>query len=223
MALTIEFSDGVKDALGKDAAKDQDRIKEDINKGLEELGKKDPDAKALFESGQKIRIVCFGSEEAKKAGLVQGDGMFTQPASTQGDFDEKGKPKKAGTAIVAIDCGMLSANKWDKPCTGDKATMFEVLIHELLHAANKDRKHPPDEMSVYEEWVKKFKEALEAAKKADQKKGDEKKGDEKKSGGGDGGEKKKPKRPVKKSRRTRAMKKPGRTRGMKKPRRARKH
>ena len=73
MGVTVQFSADVNTALGANAAKEQDRIEKAVNKGLEELGKTDSQAKDLFDSGQKIKIVCFGEKAADDAGLTKPD------------------------------------------------------------------------------------------------------------------------------------------------------
>jgi len=208
MGVTVQFSDDVNTALGAKAAKERERIEKEINKGLEELGKTDAQAKDLLDSEQKLRIVCFGEKEANDAGLKKPDGGIMAgvagQGATAGDYDGD-KPKKKGAAIVAIDCDLLKTYGWSGEIKfpGDtKSSMFEVLVHELLHAANKKRKHPPDDLDVYDEWVKSF---LKALKKAGGGAGGAKEGD--------GTDKKKPKKKRrKKSSPRRARRSSGRSR-----------
>ena len=170
MGVTVKFSDAVNTALGANAAKDQDTVQKDLNRGLEERAKKDAGAKDLLDSGQTLKIVCFDEKAAKDAGLSKPDGGIMAGVAglgaTKGEFDAAGKPKKNGTAIIAIDCDLLKANGWSKPLTlpGDtQVPLFHALVHELLHASNEKRKHPPDDLSIYDDWVKKFVEAMKDA------------------------------------------------------------
>jgi len=169
--VTIQFSDGLKTALGnagKDAAKEQGRLQKDVNDGLRALGETNADAKALYDSGQTLKIVCFGDADATKEGLEQRVDLFgAEPAATKGDFDAAGRPKPKGTAIIAIDCdALVRAKGFEQPAVPDGASMFEVLVHELLHAANAARRHPPDKLDTYEDWVRAFVAALANAKAA---------------------------------------------------------
>ncbi len=152
---------------GKNPSKVQKRLNDDFNRGLKELGKKHPGAKALFDSGQTIRIICAKSKEAKKLGINVG----LSPAETHGDFDKKGKPRKGGQTIIAIKCGKFGRFGLDKPFfdIDPNSTAFRLLIHELLHATDKDRRHPPDDLDLYSSFVADFLKAIEAAKKAEKK------------------------------------------------------
>ncbi|HVR86945.1 MAG TPA: hypothetical protein VMU54_21660, partial [Planctomycetota bacterium] len=90
-------------------------------------------------------------------------------------FDDKGLPKKGGTALIAIDCDQLKGRgSWWKKDDLDR-TYFDVIVHELLHATNKNHTHGTDGAEIYDTWVKNF---LDAMKKKDTggggSKGDEK-------------------------------------------------
>ena len=168
-SVTVSFSDAVK--THTDAKKQKD-IQDKINKGLEQMGKTHKGAKALFDSGQTIMILCYGEPLAKKLGFKQDAdammGLFgTLPGETKGDFKKDKTPKSKGTTYIAIDCDKLKLKGWDKPHMNIvKDTMWHVLIHELLHATNADRQHPPDELSVYQNWVKQFLKALATLQKS---------------------------------------------------------
>jgi hypothetical protein len=166
-SITVKFSEEVEKALREtqqDPERTRRKLERKLNDGLKELGETDADAKALFESGQTIRIVCFGEKEATDAGLTQDSDPLLggdESGETRGEFDKDGKPKQGGTAVVAIDCEALKRGEgFDKPAAGDKSTMFQVLAHELLHAANEARKHPPDTFDLYEDFVKRFEKAV---------------------------------------------------------------
>ena len=164
-AVTIELAPDAANALTAHGDKPDGVTKDlqtDFNKGLEALGKTNAGAKDLFDSGQTIRIVCLGTKEAMDAGLAEESGIFGGGAQTKGDFDAAGKPKKAGKAIIAIDCGQLRQNGLRTPVVDidPNSTLYRVLIHELLHATNSARKHPPDDLEIYEAFVRDFEKAL---------------------------------------------------------------
>ena len=168
-SITVELSSEVADAFKeiKESPKATTRrLQSEFNLGLEELGKTNPDAKALFDSGQKLRIVCFGSKEAQDARLQPGDGLYGGSAETKGDFDANGRPKAGGTTIIAIECAQIRALGLQKRILADdpNSTMYGILIHELLHAANGARRHPPDLLDIYEQFVRDFVAALERAR-----------------------------------------------------------
>ena len=142
------------------------RLQSDFNTGLEELGKTNPAAKALFNSGQKLRIVCFGSKEALDAKLTPGSGVLGSGGETKGDFDANGKPKAGGTTIIAIECGTLRVVGLQTRVVpvDPNSTMYRILIHELLHATDSARRHPPDDLSIYDQFVQEFEAALERAR-----------------------------------------------------------
>ncbi len=172
--VTVQFGDSVRTATqktGKNADSEQSRIEKDINDGLKERAQADADAEALYDSKQTLRIVCFGDPEATKAGLTQGSSPVTggkEPAATAGAFDAAGKPLPNATVIIAIDCSMLvDAKGFDAPAVpADRASMLEVLFHELAHAANQARRHGPTEAFDYQAWVRAFVDALASARKA---------------------------------------------------------
>ena len=167
-SVTVELSPEATDAFnanGGSARATTRQLQRDFNRGLEELGKTDVAAKALFESGQKLRIVCFGTKEAEDAGLRPGIGLYGGGGETKGDFDSNGNPKPGGTAIIAIDCGTLRAvGMQTRTVPSDpNSTMYRILIHELLHASNAARRHPPDELAIYDQFVQAFEAALQRA------------------------------------------------------------
>jgi len=167
MPIKLEFSEGIKKALGRDAEIQRKRLEEKINKGLKKLTENKVESAAdLYESEQTIRVVSFDEKEAKDAGLKKKDGPdpFGNYGETKGDFDNKGKPKKNGTAIIALDGDTLKVKGWSEKID-IVGSFFEILIHELLHATNKKRTHPPDDLELYRLWVKLFLVMLEAALK----------------------------------------------------------
>ena len=172
--VTIELSNDVGDAFdraGMGSSQAQKRLAEDVNKGLQAVSEDYPGAKALLESGQKIRIICAKSKEAKDLELDPGFSF----AETRGDFGSDGKPKKGGTAVIAIKCKRLARDGLDKRFIDidPTSTGFGILVHEILHATDEARKHPPDKLSMYVKFVTDFTEALKrlkAQEKLDEKK-----------------------------------------------------
>lgn|GEM_PF-4727359 len=167
-SVTVELSPEATEAFnanGGSARATTRQLQRDFNRGLEELGKTNAAAKALFESGQKLRIVCFGTKEAEDAGLRPGIGLYGGGGETKGDFNADGSPKVGGTAIIAIDCGTLRAvGMQTRTVPSDpNSTMYRILIHELLHASNAARRHPPDELAIYDQFVEAFEKALQQA------------------------------------------------------------
>ena len=165
--VTVVLSKDLQDAFRKNGRgwkREQKRIEDDFNKGLKELGKTHAGAKALFDSGQKIRIICHKSAEAKKLKINIG----LSPAETHGDFDKKGKPKKGGTTIIVVRCKMLARLGLDGKFydIDPRSTGFKILVHELLHATDKARRHPPDDVDIYKKFVDDFDKALRAANRA---------------------------------------------------------
>lgn len=164
--VTVTLSDRMARAFdqnGVGAKTVSKRLNDEFNLGLKELGKTNPAAKALFESGQTIRIVCAKGKEAKDLGIDVG--VFA-PAETVGDFNKDGSPKQGGTAVIGIRCKELQIHGLDEEFydIDPRSTGFKILIHELLHATNKARRHPPDKLEDYHEFVDKFVNALESAK-----------------------------------------------------------
>ena len=168
-SVNVNFSDAVKKHT--DAQKQKD-IQDKVNKGLKEMAKTHKGAKDLFNSGQTIMIICYVEPLAKKLGFKQDAdammGLFGGfPGETKGDFQKDKTPKPKGTTYIAIDCDKLSSRGWDKPYMDvAKDSMWNVLIHELLHATNADRTHPPDELSVYQDWIKQFLKTLASLQKS---------------------------------------------------------
>ncbi len=177
--VTVVLSKDLQKAFknnGRGWKREQKRIEDDFNKGLKELGKTHAGAKALFDSGQKIRIICHKSAEAKKLKINIGLG----PAETHGDFDKKGNPKKGGTTIIAIRCKKMARLGLDGKFydIDPRSTGIKILVHELLHATNKARRHPPDDIDIYKKFVDDFFAALKRANRAAKGRG---KGDKKTS------------------------------------------
>lgn len=164
--VTVQLSQQLVDAIraaGSAPLVQQRRLERDFNDGLRELGRTNADAQALFASGQTIRIVCYGSEEAVAAGLEAAEGLFgPTPAETRGAFAPNGAPAASGVTIIAVDCEQWIAKGLDTPLfdIDPNSTLFRILIHELLHASNAARRHPPDSLSLYEAFVQEFLVAL---------------------------------------------------------------
>ncbi|WP_415715629.1 S8 family serine peptidase [Roseibium sp.] len=161
--LNVEFSDllegGLEDAR-KDAKQILKKLKDQLERGITELAKTNKDAKALVGSGQTIRIICFGSNEAKKLGLSQG-GLLS-PGETSGKFDDNGRPIKGATAVIAIDCEKLALKGLKKRFYEEdkRSTIVRILAHELLHASGEDHTHDKDGLTVYKKFVDAFDKAL---------------------------------------------------------------
>jgi hypothetical protein len=169
--VSVQFGDSVRTAVqktGKNADAEQARIERDVNDALRELAKTDPDAKALYDSGQTLHIVCFGHPEAE--GITQETGPVLggdERGRTRGDFDAAGRPKPRGMTLIVIDCEKLVAAKgFDAAAYDDGESMLGVLFHELAHASNEARKHGTGEAFNYEAWVRSLVAALAAARKA---------------------------------------------------------
>ncbi len=165
--VTVELSKDLQDAFRKNGRgwkREHKRIEDDFNKGLKELGKTHAGAKALFDSGQKIRIICHKSAEARKLKINIGLG----PAETHGDFDKNGNPKKGGTTIIAVRCKKMARLGLDGKFFNidPRSTGIKILFHELLHATNKGRRHPPDDLDLYKKFVDDFDAALKRAIRA---------------------------------------------------------
>ena len=170
--VNIQLSGDVTTTLtnsGQDPSAVQGRLQRDLNKGLEELGRTNPAARALFASNQTIRIVCYGSAEANNAGLNPGEGLFPAPAETRGDFNADGTPRAGGTVIIAINCDQLRQKGLDTPVfdIDPDSSLFRVLIHELLHATNRARNHQTDDQDLYSNFVRDFLAALEGKRVAE--------------------------------------------------------
>lgn len=157
--LTVEFSDTVKQSVSPDTQK---QVQDLINSGLKNRAKTDADARDLLGSNQTLKIICYGEPKADELGLKAPDpfmgALLGGFGETKGDFDATGKPKRGGTAYIAIDCDKLRARGWfgEFDHLAGKQTMWNVLVHELLHASNQGHRHPPEELTVYEQWVEAF-------------------------------------------------------------------
>ena len=157
--LTVEFSDTVRQAVNPDTQK---QVQDLINTGLKNRAKTDADARDLLGNNQTLKIICYGEPKADELGLKAPDPLMGALlggfGETKGDFDAAGKPKRGGTVYIAIDCDKLRARGWFREFDhlAGKQTMWNVLVHELLHASNQGHRHPPEELSVYEQWVEAF-------------------------------------------------------------------
>lgn len=158
MPVTVGISKGARNALGAGAERVRERLEKRFNEGLKRLkANGDQRAADLYDSDQKIKIVCFGEKEAKDAGITA-PAFGGGPAVTVGDFDADGKPREGGTALVIIDCKLLANVGLFGPIAmlGERTCFLRILYHELLHATNKARTHPPDDISVYDDFVRAF-------------------------------------------------------------------
>ena len=191
MAITVEFSPSVAEAVGKFAEKQRERMERNFNIGLKQLadgnGEWSESARGLYESKQTIRIVCHTGEEGREIlerhnhELPQGPSALAGagPALTYGDFNEDGSPRKGGTAIIVIDNDIASEATLEKPeinFLGQSVSYYQILIHELLHASHKTRIHKKnadgtDNIAEYERWVKDFLEIVIQAKHGEFRKG----------------------------------------------------
>jgi hypothetical protein len=161
--LTVDFSDTVKQAVDPNTQK---QIQDMINAGLKNRAKANADARGLLGSNQTLKIICYGEPKADELGMKAPDPLMSAIlggfGETVGDFDANGKPKSGGTVYVAIDCDKLRANGWYGAFDhlAGKQTMWEVMVHELLHAANRGHRHPPEDLSVYNDWVEAFNQTI---------------------------------------------------------------
>lgn len=158
--VTVEFSSEVDLSLG--APSGQKEIQDMINEGLKKMGKKYPGALALFNSKQKIKVLCYGEKKAKELGVKKPEAeMFTQSwGETIGDFNKDGSPKKGGTAYIVVDCDYFLKYRWYAKFEFFKVkqSMWDILVHELLHATHHDRQHAEgkDSLEMYQKWVSAF-------------------------------------------------------------------
>jgi hypothetical protein len=172
--MTVEFSDAVGAAAN---AETRQQIQDLVNAGLRERAKNNNAAKDLLGSNQTIKLICNDEQKAKDEKIDFEVGLFPEFGKTKGDFDDKGKPKSGGTVYIAINCDFLRQFGWHTliNALGTEQSMWDVLVHELLHATNSERRHPPDDTAIYDQWVKDFnagiaKELKTAATKAKEKK-----------------------------------------------------
>jgi hypothetical protein len=168
-ALKVEFSPRLQTAIrngGADPAAERRQMEADFNDGLQELGKTNAAAKTLYDSNQTIRVVCYGDPEA--GNRTPATGMLAEPAETLGDFDAAGNPKRNGKAIIIVDCSTVQARKgfYAVPPGGFTLPLINPMYHELLHATNRARRHPPDSLSLYRQWERDFAAALQRARRA---------------------------------------------------------
>lgn len=152
--IKISFSNTVKQNVDP---KTQQEIQKVINAGLSRIMKQNPAARDLFTSKQTIQIICFGEPKAKALGLKP-DPKSPIPdyAMTHGNFGANGKPKKRGTAYIAVNCVKLKEKNWYFwwDYSGENLRMYDILLHEVLHATNAARRHPPDNLKIYKKWTK---------------------------------------------------------------------
>lgn len=169
--ISISYSPEVVAAVknaGRDPANEQTGLQKDLNTGLAELAKTNASAKAVYDSGQKVRIICFDSKEAKGLGFSAG---MLGLGESKGAFGADGKPVSGATATIAIDCDQFGRAGLTKPFQfiDEKTTGFRILVHELLHLSNAKRTHGsgPDEdkLDLYEKFVDDFMAALKKAKR----------------------------------------------------------
>jgi len=67
MAITVEFSPSVTEAMGKHAERRRKRLERNFNRGLKELADGgNESARGLYESNQRIRLVCNDGEEGRE-------------------------------------------------------------------------------------------------------------------------------------------------------------
>ena len=153
--VTVEFSDAIKTAVNPQTQEDIQNL---VNAGLRKKAG-DGAAKDLLDSGQTIKIICHDEKKAKDEGIDFGEaGIIPDFGKTKGDFDAMKKPKRGGTVYIAINCDYLRQFGWHNVINvfGTEQSMWDVLVHELLHATNQDRQHPPDDTEIYEKWVKDY-------------------------------------------------------------------
>lgn len=158
--VTVKISGDAELKLGSPSGEKE--IERMINEGLKKMGEKNPGALAFFNSGQTIKIICYGSKKAKELGIKKPEAeMFTQSwGETVGDFNKDGSPKKGGTTYIVLDCDYFLKYRWYKKFVffGVKQSMWDILVHELLHATHRDREHAEgkDSLEIYQKWVTAF-------------------------------------------------------------------
>jgi hypothetical protein len=133
-------------------------IQDLVNAGLRKRAKDSNAAKDLLDSNQTIKIICQDEQKAKDEGIDFESAFLPEFGKTKGDFDKDGKPNSKGTAYIAINCDYLRQFGWFTviDALGSKQSMWDVLVHELLHATNQARRHPPDDTDIYDRWVRDF-------------------------------------------------------------------
>ena len=174
--VTVQFSDPIQQAAGKDT---QETIQNLINAGLKKQSKDNPGAKDLYDSKQTIKIICSDEPKAKDEKVDFGEsGFLPEFGKTKGDFipsgkPDAGKPTPGGTAYIAINCDHLKNFGWFRTfdALGGKLCIWNVLVHEFLHATNAARIHGGEndtDTSLYDTWVTNFNDGIkEELKKAE--------------------------------------------------------
>jgi hypothetical protein len=172
--VTVQFSEAVQKAVDPQT---QQQIQDLVNAGLKKQAKDNAGAKDLLDSNQTIKIICNDEQKAKDEKIDFESGLLPEFGKTKGDFDEKGKPKSGGTTYITINCDYLKQFSWHTliDVLGTKQSMWDVLVHELLHATNADRRHPPDDTEIYDRWVRNFNAGITDELKTAQTKQQEKK------------------------------------------------
>ncbi len=159
--VTVEFSVDVSLALG--APTGEDEIARMVNEGLSNMGRTNPAALALYNSGQTIKIICYGSDKAKELKIEKPEMSFIPVwGETVGAFNADGTPTRGGTTYIVIDCDRLRTGRWYTNFTflGVTQSMWDILVHELLHATDQARRHPPDTLDRYQNWVTAFNQSI---------------------------------------------------------------
>jgi len=163
MGVKLKLSKAFETALG---AAEAEKLVDWVRKGLAELAKTNAAAKDLLESGQTIHVVCFSDKKAKKKGLEKPQAfarLLVGPGATAGDFGADKKPRKDGTAVIAIGCREAGRHGLEGLFRFRlvETTLLDVVFHELLHATNADRRHGEGEdLAIYEKWVRDFSAAI---------------------------------------------------------------
>jgi hypothetical protein len=159
--VTVDLSVDVSLALG--APTGEDEITRMVNEGLRNMGRTNPAALALYNSGQTIKIICYGSDKAKELKIEKPEMSFIPVwGETVGAFNADGTPTIGGTVYIVLDCDRLRTNRWYTNFTylGSTQSMWDILVHELLHATHQERRHPPDELKLYQDWVTAFNQSI---------------------------------------------------------------
>lgn len=159
--VTVDLSVDVELALG--APTGEDEIQRMVNEGLRNMGRTNPGALALLNSGQTIKIICYGSDKAKELKIEKPEMSFIPSwGETVGAFNADGTPTSGGTAYIVLDCDRLRTGRWYTEFTylGATQSMWDILVHELLHATHQERRHPPDTLDLYQNWVTAFNQSI---------------------------------------------------------------
>lgn len=161
--VTVAFSDTVKQNVDAQTASD---LQGAINSGLKKMADNgNQGARDLLDSNQTIRIICFGEPDAESRNLRSSGGqVYGGGGETAGDFTADGKPRTGGTTYIAIDCEKLKRIGWfgEEGDNIGKTRVWDTLLHELLHATNRSRRHSDEETTDYEGWVRNLNRVLAA-------------------------------------------------------------